>query len=83
MQPEITRSPGLFQDTFRYFLSRIGLLTCNSFYQLAIRNNEELNKLLTGVTIAQGRVLPSIQAVLLAKKNQGGAGKASSQSQEF
>lgn len=38
--------------------------------QLAIRNDEELNKLLTGVTISQGGVLPNIQAVLLPKKNQ-------------
>ncbi|KAM7341147.1 histone H2A-like [Cochliomyia hominivorax] len=30
--------------------------------QLAIRNDEELNKLLSGVTIAQGGVLPNIQA---------------------
>uniref|UniRef100_A0A8B9XUY5 Histone H2A n=1 Tax=Bos mutus grunniens TaxID=30521 RepID=A0A8B9XUY5_BOSMU len=32
--------------------------------QLAIRNDEELNKLLGKVTIAQGGVLPNIQAVL-------------------
>ena len=37
--------------------------------QLAIRNDEELNKLLAGVTIAQGGVLPNIQAVLLPKKS--------------
>ncbi|GBP94790.1 hypothetical protein EVAR_60141_1 [Eumeta japonica] len=36
--------------------------------QLAIRNDEELNKLLSGVTIAQGGVLPNIQAVLLPKR---------------
>ena len=36
--------------------------------QLAIRNDEEQNKLLQGVTIAQGGVLPNIQAVLLPKK---------------
>ncbi|XP_050517805.1 late histone H2A.2.2-like [Diabrotica virgifera virgifera] len=36
--------------------------------QLAIRNDEELNRLLSGVTIAQGGVLPNIQAVLLPKK---------------
>ncbi|XP_078408650.1 histone H2A-like [Cetorhinus maximus] len=36
--------------------------------QLAIRNDKELNKLLGGVTIAQGGVLPNIQAVLLPKK---------------
>ena len=37
---------------------------------LAIRNDEELNKLLAGVTIAQGGVLPNIQAVLLPKKTE-------------
>ena len=37
--------------------------------QLAIRNDEELNKLLQGVTIAQGGVIPHICAVLLPKKN--------------
>ncbi len=36
--------------------------------QLAIRNDEELNKLLYGVTIAQGGVLPNIQSILLPKK---------------
>ncbi|XP_021071628.1 histone H2A type 1-H-like [Mus pahari] len=36
--------------------------------QLAIRNDEELNKLLGCLTIAQGGVLPKIQAVLLPKK---------------
>ncbi|VDN06046.1 unnamed protein product [Thelazia callipaeda] len=36
--------------------------------QLAVRNDEELNKLLAGVTISQGGVLPNIQAVLLPKK---------------
>lgn len=36
--------------------------------QLAIRNDEELNKLLSEVTIAQGGVLPNIHAVLLPKK---------------
>eukprot|EP00106_Octopus_bimaculoides_P011116 XP_014778558.1 PREDICTED: histone H2A-like [Octopus bimaculoides] len=38
--------------------------------QLAIRNDEELNKLLSGVIIAQGGVLPNIQAVLLPRKTQ-------------
>ncbi|KAK2720814.1 hypothetical protein QYM36_004627 [Artemia franciscana] len=38
--------------------------------QLAIRNDEELNELLSGVTIAQGGVLPNIQAVLLPKKTE-------------
>jgi histone H2A len=36
--------------------------------QLAVRNDEELNKLLKGVTIVQGGVLPNIQAILLPKR---------------
>nr|GEU68565.1 histone H2A [Tanacetum cinerariifolium] len=35
---------------------------------LAIRNDEELEKLLSGVTIAHGGVLPNINPVLLPKK---------------
>ena len=35
--------------------------------QLAVRNDEELNKLLGGVTIASGGVLPNINATLLPK----------------
>ena len=36
--------------------------------QLAVRNDEELSKLLGGVTIAAGGVLPNIHSVLLPKK---------------
>jgi histone H2A len=36
--------------------------------QLAIISDEELNKLLSGVTIAQGGVLPNINTILLPKK---------------
>jgi histone H2A len=36
--------------------------------QLAIRNDEELGKLLAGVTISHGGVLPNIHQVLLPKK---------------
>ena len=36
--------------------------------QLAVRNDEELSKLLGGVTIAAGGVLPNIHNVLLPKK---------------
>ena len=43
--------------------------------QLAVRNDEQLNKLLSGVTIAQGGVLPNIQAALLLKKNEKGQKK--------
>ncbi|CAN1282988.1 Histone H2A [Linum perenne] len=35
---------------------------------LAIRNDEELGKLLAGVTIAHGGVLPNINPILLPKK---------------
>jgi histone H2A len=54
--------------------------------QLAVRNDEELNKLLSGVTISQGGVLPNIQAVLLPKKTAttGSAPKSGKQaSQDF
>ena len=47
--------------------------------QLAVRNDEELNKILSGVTIAQGGVLPNIHTSLLPKSKK----KASSQSQEY
>ena len=43
--------------------------------QLAVRNDEELNKLLSGVTIASGGVLPNIQTALLPKKNEKGQKK--------
>ena len=49
---------------------------------LAVRNDEELNKLMGGVTIAAGGVLPNIHASLVGKKAKAGAGK-SSQSQEL
>ena len=48
---------------------------------LAIRNDEELNKFLGGVTIASGGVLPNIHSVLLPKKSSNG-GKADA-SQEY
>ncbi|XP_069491705.1 histone H2A-like [Ambystoma mexicanum] len=53
--------------------------------QLAIRNDEELNKLFSGVTIAEGGVLPNIQAQLLPKKATKVSTKESKdvQSQEF
>ena len=40
--------------------------------QLAVRNDEELGKLLHGVTIASGGVLPNINPVLLPKKSKAG-----------
>ncbi|KAJ1553542.1 Histone H2AX [Cladochytrium tenue] len=44
--------------------------------QLAIRNDEELNRLLGTVTIAQGGVLPNIQPSLLPRKQPMAAGGA-------
>jgi histone H2A len=38
--------------------------------QLAVRNDEELNKLLGKVTIASGGVIPNIHSVLLPKKGE-------------
>merc|ERR1712078_798294 len=49
--------------------------------QLAVRNDEELSKLLSTVTIAAGGVLPNIHSVLLPKGK--GKGKSGSVSQEF
>ena len=43
--------------------------------QLAVRNDEELNKLFGGVTIAQGGVLPNVHAVLVPKGSKAGKGE--------
>ncbi|CAM9700543.1 unnamed protein product [Pylaiella littoralis] len=50
--------------------------------QLAVRNDEELNKLLGEVTIASGGVLPNIHAVLLPKSKNTGKAKSSA-SQDY
>lgn len=46
--------------------------------QLAVRQDEELSKLLDGVIIAQGGVVPNIHAALLPKSS-----KKCSESQEY
>ncbi|ORZ32899.1 histone-fold-containing protein [Catenaria anguillulae PL171] len=53
--------------------------------QLAIRNDEELNKLLGSVTIAQGGVIPNINPALIAHGAKGKKKAADTQgeSQEF
>eukprot|EP01100_Stratorugosa_tubuloviscum_P000141 TRINITY_DN102_c1_g1_i3.p1 TRINITY_DN102_c1_g1~~TRINITY_DN102_c1_g1_i3.p1 ORF type:complete len:141 (-),score=78.15 TRINITY_DN102_c1_g1_i3:119-541(-) len=52
--------------------------------QLAIRNDEELNKLLSDVTIASGGVLPNIHSILLPRKSKGSKmGSESGASQEI
>ena len=48
--------------------------------QLAIRNDEELNKLLGSVTIAGGGVLPNIHSMLLPKEVLGAKGKKEKES---
>jgi len=50
--------------------------------QLAVRNDEELNKLLQDVTIANGGVIPNIHSVLIPKKSKGGKA-SSSMSQDY
>jgi len=47
--------------------------------QLAIRNDEELNRLLGSVVISQGGVLPNIHAELLPSKSKQGKKGAASQ----
>lgn len=41
--------------------------------QLAVKNDEELNKYLGRATIASGGVMPNVHAVLLKKKSDKGA----------
>ena len=55
------RDPGFVSDNKRTRITP-------RHVQLAVRNDEELNKLLGGVTISQGGVLPNIHGVLLPKK---------------
>lgn len=53
---------------------------------LAVKNDEELNRLLAGVTISEGGVIPNIHAILLPKKTKVPRGDTSAkdiQSQEF
>eukprot|EP01066_Platyproteum_vivax_P002344 Platyproteum_vivax@DN12871_c0_g1_i1.p1 len=47
--------------------------------QLATRNDEELNKMLSGVTISQGGVIPNIHTKLLPLKSKGKKGDEESQ----
>ncbi|KQJ86512.1 hypothetical protein BRADI_4g06010v3 [Brachypodium distachyon] len=51
--------------------------------QLAVRNDEELSRLLGAVTIAAGGVLPNIHTTLLPKKAGKDKADVVSQSQEF
>ena len=75
MLPGTTRSLVSSQGTFSWLSGVFNL--CFHHLQCALfRNDEELNKLLAGVTIAQGGVLPNIQAVLLPKKSASAKEKA-------
>ncbi|KAM0826181.1 hypothetical protein ACQ4PT_055274 [Festuca glaucescens] len=49
---------------------------------LAVRNDQELGKLLAGVTIAHGGVLPNINPVLLPKKTAAAAAKEAKPAKE-
>ncbi|KAH8053425.1 histone H2A [Aureococcus anophagefferens] len=51
------------------YATRVGVGAGVYMGALAVRNDEELNKLLGTVTIASGGVLPNIHAVLLPKKS--------------
>ncbi|KAH7842936.1 hypothetical protein Vadar_010859 [Vaccinium darrowii] len=51
--------------------------------QLAVRNDEELSKLLGSVTIVNGGVLPNIHQSLVPKKATKGKGEIGYASQEF
>ena len=51
--------------------------------ELAIRNDEELNKYLNHATISQGGVMPNIHTVLLPKKTGKKGEKEAGASQEY
>lgn len=50
---------------------------------LAVKNDEELNKLLSHVTISEGGVVPNINQVLLPKKTSNVGQKEKTLSQEY
>ena len=76
MLPGTTRSLASFQGTSSLLSGKINIIAMGMSYSFTSRNDEELNKLLAGVTIAQGGVLPNIQAVLLPKKSASAKEKA-------
>ena len=51
--------------------------------QLAIGNDEELNKVIAETTIAAGGVLPNVQGFLFAKQGKSGKGAVTSATQEM
>ena len=74
MLPGITRSRASSPDICSSPSGKFDLLLLKLAIVIPSRNDEELAKLMSGVTIAQGGVLPNIQAVLLPKKSQGAGG---------
>lgn len=50
---------------------------------LAVKNDEELNRLLSDVTISSGGVIPSINSVLLPKRTGGATKSDAGPSQEY
>ena len=51
--------------------------------QLAIRNDEELNKIMAEAMIAKGGVIPNVQAALFGKHGKSGAAAVTSNTQEM
>ena len=51
--------------------------------QLALRNDEELAKIMAATTIATGGVIPNVQAFLFAKQGKSGATAVTSATQEM
>ena len=51
--------------------------------QLAIGNDEELNKVIAQTTISSGGVLPNVQGFLFQKQGKGGASAVTSGTQEM
>ena len=51
--------------------------------QLAIRNDEELNKIMAEAMIAKGGVIPNVQAALFGKHGKSGAAAVTSSTQEM
>ena len=49
--------------------------------QLAIRNDEELNKMFVAATISQGGTMPNVQAFLFGKQGKSGEKAVTSNSQ--
>lgn len=57
-------------------------ITFASYCNFYVRNDEELNKLFSNVTIAQGGVLPNIHSVLIPKRTPAKAGSTDKKEDE-